>query len=120
MAWKIFWSGAPVFAVLLAVYVYSLYQGYFFMYWWWDIPMHLSGGVLAGLIGAWCAALLGHRPAYFAAITGAIVLGVGVEIAEELLGFTYSPFMSHEADIIKDLFNDAIGGALVGYILSRL
>lgn len=120
MSWKIFFSGVVVFSALLAVYVYSLYAGLFFSIWWWDIPMHITGGVLAGLIGAWFASVLGYRVSYLSIFTGVIVLGVAVEVVEYLLDFTHSPFMSYPVDIVKDMIDDLIGGAIVSYILARI
>ena len=120
MARKIFWFSAVVFCALFAAYTYSLYAGYFFIFWWWDLPMHFLGGILAGLIGAWLFAVRGRRPAFFAAFLGALVLGIGVESAEYLLGFTYSPWMSYPVDVIKDLILDLVGGSFVGYLLSKI
>lgn len=82
--------------------------------------MHFLGGALAGLIGAWLFAVRGLRPAFSAAFFGALVLGIGVESAEYLLGFTYSPWMSYPVDVIKDLILDLVGGSFVGYLLSKI
>jgi len=119
MTRRIFWSGSALFWLLLAAYLFSLEKGYFFVYWWWDIPMHVIGGVLAGLIGAWCALALGHPHPFRAAILGALVLGIGVEIAEYAFGFTYSPWMSYSVDTAKDLVDDLIGACLIGSMLAR-
>ncbi len=120
MAWKIFFSGAAVFFVTLVIYLYSLAAGLFFTLWWWDIPLHVLGGILAGLIGMWFFVVSGRRTSYTAALCGAIVLGILVEIAEFALGFTYSPFMSYPADTLKDMCNDTIGGFIAAYSILRL
>ncbi|MDB5237755.1 MAG: hypothetical protein JWM46_25 [Candidatus Kaiserbacteria bacterium] len=120
MALKIFLSGVAVFCALAIVYVYSLYAGFFFSIWWWDIPMHIGGGVLAGLIGAWFSIIFSGRVSLLSIFAGVIVLGVAVEALEYALGFTYSPFMSYPVDTAKDLVDDLVGGVIVGYLLARV
>ena len=119
MAWKLFSSGVAVFFALGAIYVYGLAAGFFFTLWWWDILLHMIGGVLAGLIGMWFFVISGRRVSYAEALCGAIVLGILVEIAEFIFGFTYSPFMSYPVDTLKDIGDDAIGGLLVAYLVLR-
>lgn len=120
MAWKLFFSGVAVFFVLLTIYVHGLVTGLFFRLWWWDTPLHILAGVLAGLIGMWFFVIFGRRVSYAASLCGAILLGALVEVTEFALGFTYSPFMSYPVDTLKDMCNDAIGGFIVAYLVLQL
>lgn len=120
MAWRLFFSGVAVFGVTLVLYIIGLAKGFVLTLWWYDIPLHVLGGMLAGLIGMWFFAIFGRRASYTAALCGAIVLGILVEVAEFSLGLTYSPFMSYPVDVLKDLCNDVIGGLIAAYTISRV
>ena|ERR1041385_5486769 len=119
MARKIFFSGVAVCFFLAALFFYGLTRNYFQVLWWWDILMHILGGMWAGYIGAWFAVVSGRRAhvAYF--IAGALILGGAVELVEFFSGFGRSPFLPYPIDTAKDLIDDAIGGAIAWYLIQR-
>ncbi len=94
-------------------------QSYFWTIWWWDILLHVLGGVWAGLFGAWVAGFFGIRATFIQCILFALVIGVGWEIFEYINGLGDSVFMSYTADTIKDLFDDTLGGAFAYYLVQR-
>ncbi len=80
--------------------------------WWWDIPMHILGGMWAGLIGAWFVVIAKKNPTLFECIVFALYCGVAVEILEFTAGYGESLFMHPALDVAKDFIMDAIGGFL--------
>ncbi len=94
-------------------------QNYFWTIWWWDILLHVLGGVWAGLLGAWAAGFFGIRVTLVRCILCALAIGMGWEVFEYAEGLGGSVFMSYTPDTIKDLFDDALGGALAFYLARR-
>ena len=114
--WKLSCAIAIVGVALGLAFQYGYQHYYFVRLWWWDIPMHLGGGALAGLIGAWCAAILRIPVKTIHFVTGGLILGLGVEVVEYVTGFGRSPFMSYELDTMKDILNDVIGAVVARYV----
>jgi hypothetical protein len=109
-------------------------HGYYTRYWWWDILLHLSSGLLLGIIGFLLVYLLNQEeqvhlnmnPAFVSlfACTFAVSIGVVWEIfefaADSLLGLNMQK--SGLRDTMWDLIVDAFGAACVagiGYVYMR-
>lgn len=88
--------------------------------WWLDIPMHVLGGVWAGLCGAWLVARRGHSFSIIGCVAFALAVGVAWEIFEYSVGLTDSPFMSYQLDTAKDILMDCVGGFLAALIAKRI
>jgi hypothetical protein len=104
------------FTLLAAAFLYG-YEHYFFVrLWWWDVPMHLMGGVVAGFIAATGAITVFKKdPMPMHYILGALLLGGLVELVEYFTGFGRSPFMSYPIDTAKDLIMDGVGGFVAAW-----
>ncbi len=98
---------------------FGIEQDYFLTIWWWDILLHVLGGVWAGLFGAWAAGFFGIRITLARCALYALAIGAGWELFEYAAGLGGSIFMSYTADVIKDLFDDTLGGALAYYFVRR-
>ena len=110
-----------VFVVAIAALhvVASRYYLYWTM-WWFDIPMHVLGGMWISIMTLWLLVRLRQemREKWQAVIVFLMVIGVGV--LWELFEAGYLDIM-HEPgyvfDTLSDLLNDLCGGAL-GYLLA--
>jgi uncharacterized membrane-anchored protein len=91
----------------------------FFLYWstdWFDILMHLLGGVVIGLLAMFLFYTSGymkfpkdHLGSIFAMTIGAVLLvGLTWELWEIFVGFT--DVLDDQADTMLDLVMDTIGG----------
>lgn len=98
---------------------YGLDRMYFWTLWWYDIPMHILGGVWAGLFFAWAALFLDIQPSWRVFVLGAFVVGLGWEALEYFFHMGGNIYMSYPLDTAKDMLDDCIGGALA-YWLARI
>src|SRR3989344_1525866 len=82
--------------VLIAVLHYAAIVFYiYWVYWWFDIMMHVLGGLSIGLFLYWffyrSAIVSSPRLSSWAfIIAGSIVVGIGWEIFEHVMHFTYT------------------------------
>lgn len=100
-------------ALLLALHLYALHVYFYWTHRWFDIPMHILGGVA---IGAFLIALFGSkRPAmYFLLMLGITVIW---EIFEYMTGIS-TGLPDYWFDTIKDITDGMIGSAFA-YLLAK-
>lgn len=110
--------------VLVLVAVLDIHFGigemYFWRIWWWDILMHMLGGLWVGLVFAYAATYTPYRVSVIHCIIAAFAVGAGWEVFEYVFHMGGSVFMSYPLDTAKDLFDDAVGGALAGLVVRRV
>ena len=111
-----------VLAALLAAHVCGL-DGYYFIYPWYDIMMHILGGVgvglfLAAIFKSYKSGVLFERRTI---IIGVIFVGLVWEVFEMYYHLTAYPLWTklYYLDTVKDLIDDTIGGAFIAYIVTR-
>ena len=104
--------------VIAWLYWLGITESYFWLYWWYDIPLHLLGGLVIGLWGCAVAAKrnLNPRQTLILVLMLVIVGGVAWEVFEHIAGLTRDG--GYWFDTIKDLFDDLVG-ALVPLIMYR-
>jgi len=105
---------------LIIVFCYSylgLEKAFFWNYWWWDIPMHILGGVWAALLLAWTQTLRSKPYSLIAYVLMAFAIGGAWELLEYIGHFPRSQFMSYSLDTAKDLVMDALGGISTYYLV---
>jgi hypothetical protein len=91
-----------------------------FTVWWFDIPLHVLGGLWAVLFVAWMYRFVDFRLRLWHCIAIAACVGGAWELFEYALGIGGSNFMSYRMDVIKDLVDDIAGGVIAYWITSRL
>ena len=129
----------PEFEMMAIVFVFaSLFlgemRGYYTRFWWWDIALHTTSGVLLGIFGFLLVYLLNEddeieislRPRFVALFTFAFAVAIGAlwEIFEftmdELAGLDMQKAMAGDpsglTDTMWDLIVDAIGAAFVAVV----
>ena len=110
--------------VLIAVLHYAAVALYlYWSYWWFDNVMHFLGGLAIGLFLYWFfyrSNIVSSRQAPWAlVIAGTIVVGVGWEIFEYVMHFTYTSKESYVFDTSLDLLMDLLG-ACAACLAARL
>jgi hypothetical protein len=115
-----------IFSVLIAAVVAYLYflgleYSLFWFYWWYDIPMHLLGGLVVGFWGSALAARRAVLPyqALTLVLLAALVIGITWEIFEHVSGLTQGK-PGYWEDTFKDLLNDCVGAGLAVLLYWRL
>ncbi len=132
----------PEFQLIAAAFIFlSFFLGsardFYYRFWWWDMVLHTTSGVLLGIVG-WIMLFIlnqtdhiprGMKPGFvcFFAVTFAAFLGVVWEIFEFAVDYFWPQvnMMSHETgvtDTMQDLIVDLAGAvavALLGYAYSR-
>lgn len=110
--------------ILVAIAVLDIYFGldkqYFWTVSWWDVLLHILGGIWAGLFGAWLGTILGIRVTLIRCMVFAFAIGTVWEVFEYVAGMGGSVFMSYQLDTAKDLLDDTIGGALAYYLTTKI
>lgn len=127
------------FVIILFVFLSMFFgeiHGFYEKFWWWDKLLHISSGILLGIIGFILAFMLNdhetirlHMSPFFVcsfAVMFAISMDVVWEIFEfsmdELLGFDMQVRDTGVVDTMWDLIVDtigAIGAGVWGYFYSR-
>ena len=121
MTSRIFFSGIIVFLIIACMEYLALVSDYVLLIlWWWDIPMHILGGVWAGLIAAWFLVYEGQRPTASECVGFALLSGIVIEILEYYAGLGGNPYMSYPVDTAKDIVMDCLGGYIAWRMLPLL
>jgi hypothetical protein len=112
-------------ALLIALsHRYAMEHFLYWSTWWFDVAMHVAGGVFFGAGFSWLARYeVPHalRRKLFAPgpiLLAVFFVGAAWEVFEVAIGIAGSPFMPYLIDTLKDLADDIIGGA-IGYMLLR-
>ncbi len=90
----------------------------FWRLWWFDLPMHMLGGFIFGLIflsiysfgGAFNLSRNGFAHLLWATLAGVFVAGVAWEMFEYYGGLTFQILGNYQFDTIKDIGMDVLGG----------
>lgn len=104
-------------------YHYFLY----WRYWWFDVPMHLLGGVAIGLVSSWSYLKLSHKQLIKASgfwssllmfnLAFAVAIGIIWEILELVSGRL---IFFDGLDSLKDILVGTGGSLLSGFLISYL
>ena len=116
-----------LFALIAALAtVFSHYpglRGLYMEYWWYDIFMHMLGGLAIGFAWAALATLFGisSRRMWAYIIFGTLAVGVAWEVFEIYFRLTGYPVGTplYYNDTALDVINDIIGGSVAAYIATR-
>lgn len=113
-------------ALILGVYMLAISNSWYWDYWWFDIPLHLAGGVwLAGLfyyLFVQKKAALHYTDNFAVTLVLALGFVALVGVLWEFYEYLYDVFAAGRhglfnvqaglSDTLKDLINDLIGGTL--------
>ena len=109
---KFYFSLLVAFLIIIVNYCAGIYQVYWMLPWF-DIPMHISGGLMVGLFAATGLDYIHinkRRSLYI--ILAVIAVGVVWEFVECYFGITDGLGPISRLDTIKDVIDDIIGGVL--------
>ena len=120
---RAFWES---FFVLILIVILHFLGSYFNLYWvykWFDIPMHFLGGLWVVLTTLWIFCYFGHinsiinykTRAFLVALSAILIIGIGWEIFELLVRITFINENGYWMDTSGDLLNDFLGG-MVAYL----
>lgn len=106
-------------ALLLAILAWTAIENSLYWYWWWfDIPMHILGGIWAGLCAAWIVAHRGNTFTLVGCLAFALFVGVSwetFEYVEKIAVVRENYFFDTATDIVMDF-----AGAVLGYGIARV
>jgi hypothetical protein len=118
---RYFISTALSFLILAVSFVYfDLMHGFSFTYWWWDSYEHFLGGIVVGFFVVWALSLVKKTAPLWLVVFFILAVGLAWESIELFYPMGVSPFMSWEADTIKDLILDTAGAILAFYTSKRM
>ena len=105
--------------LLLAVATWlAVWQSLLWRIWWFDIPMHLLGGLWSGLCAAWLLARRGVDFSLGWCLAFALAVGLVWEIFEYSEGIAFPQYLSYPVDTVKDILMVVLG-AVFGFLLAR-
>jgi hypothetical protein len=112
-----------VFSVLLAALDFIALTFFLFWRWWWfDIPMHILGGFVLGLIfltlyhffPVFRSFQINPNELFLGMLSGVLIAGIGWELFEYYGGLTFDTLDNYQLDTIKDVLMD-LSGSLIAY-----
>lgn len=95
----------------------------FFLYWTVpqiDIPIHILGGIMAGLFSGVALMAAGRSQTGRAIVLGSLIVGIGWELLEVVMHATDTVGLTYPYDTVKDLIDDMIGGTIAYLIWRKL
>lgn len=107
---RLLYAQALVLLLTAGIYVAGLEFFLFWKLWWFDILLHFLGGVWAGLASAWFLSLLGRTPQLFTVVACALLIAIGWEVFEVVLGFPREE--AYIFDVTLDIVMGVLGGLL--------
>lgn len=105
------------FVILLHKIAHELYL--YWTYKWVDIPMHILGGIMAGLFTFVFLRITRLPESTKNVLIGVMIVGVGWEVLE-LLYKVDALSTRYWIDTVKDLIDDTIGGLISIYIWKKI
>jgi hypothetical protein len=105
---------------LTVVTWFAVEHSLYWRIWWLDMPMHIAGGLWAGLCAAWILARQGKTFTLAWCLAFAFLIGIGWEIFEYSEGLTMPVYFDYPYDTTKDLFMDLFGSVLGWMLALRL
>jgi hypothetical protein len=114
----------PLFVTSLTVlflHLKGIDNEFYWSYWWYDIPMHLLGGIVVALVYAWLQMSFPKIPqvSWKSILVAIIFVGVAWEVWELFVGDTVLSDDGYFLDTIKDLFDDIIGAFITYFIINK-
>ena len=119
---RAFWESFFVLILIVILHFLSLYFNWYWTYKWFDIPMHILGGLWVALTALWIFCYYGRvnsiinykSKTFLTVFITILVIGISWEIFELLGKITFLNDPGYWADTTKDMINDFIGG-IVAY-----
>ena len=116
--------------VIVVLHYAALSYSLYWHFWWYDLIVHFFGGIFAGVLVAWILFFSGYlekisittKSLFLASVVGAIVIGVGWEVFERLIGHTWSPegyWLDTGIDIVMDILGGILGFLLISKYYKR-
>lgn len=111
-------------ALSIAQYV-AIAQSLYFIYWWFDIPMHIFGGLTLALAVTTFIELAGSffQSTFFKKGWNVVIIvflmGIVWEIFEVLLDVSYIHLGFDAVDTLADICNDVIGASILAWLTVR-
>jgi uncharacterized membrane protein YjdF len=107
---------------ILFLHLKGIDNEFYWLYWWYDIPMHLFGGVVITLIYAWLQRAYPVLPSLSWKSVLLVIIAVGFlwEVWELVIGDTSFTDNGYTADTIKDFFNDTVGACVTYLIIKKI
>ncbi len=99
--------------VVFILHTVAMDHFFYWRFWWYDIMMHFTGGILIGGLILW--GILRVRPnvsrgnLFLTLLIGTIIVGIGWEVMEYVGGITQGE-AGYVFDTVKDLIMDTLGG----------
>jgi hypothetical protein len=99
--------------IVIALHGLASIFGWYWIFRWFDTPMHVLGGLFAGYLGIiiYVMTTMKKRSPLWPALLASLIVGIAWEFLEYAYGLSgLDPI--HRFDAIKDLLNDMMGGVI--------
>jgi len=109
-----------VLAVLISLHLVGSYYSWYWVYSWFDIVVHILGGLWVASVFLWLSSYLGEInsmkeykvKSFLIALVSGLLVGVVWELSENLGGITFINLDGYGLDTAFDLVNGALGAIL--------
>lgn len=110
-----------------ALHLGALKYSWYWLYWWFDIPVHFLGGIVVALISLYvylkyssAQGSLTKKQLFWVTFLGVLVIGLLWEAFELVVGGRAFADSDYMLDTISDIFTNISGSALVYVIISSI
>ena len=110
---KPIYLGVIIVTIVIALHAAASYFGWYWIFRWFDIPMHILGGVFAGYLGMVIYMFRTGRknPSLWIPLLTALIVGIAWEFLENAYGVSGLNAV-YRFDTIKDIIDDMMGGVI--------
>lgn len=113
--------------LVLFIWLVNTCANYFYWYsamWWFDIPMHIMGGMFLGLLAGALffnkICVLSKKESLVTILLFVLIVGLGWEVFEYIVqAFIKDAPLASIPDSIKDMVMDLLGGVFTSFFVLR-
>ena len=109
-----------ILAVLVVLHAVGSYYSWYWVYPWFDVPVHIMSGLWIGLVFLWLSSVFDQinslkeyrAKSFLVAFVSAILIGVIWELVENYYQLTFIRDANYGLNTALDILNDGLGGVL--------
>jgi hypothetical protein len=106
--------------ILITLHYVGSYYSWYWVYPWYDVVVHVAGGLWVALLILWVANIFGQVNSlkeykvkiFLMAFVSAVLFGIVWELVENYTNITAVDYSGYALDTALDIFSGALGGVL--------
>ncbi len=106
---------------LSIINILAVNTGWYYIYYWFDIPMHFIGGLSALFLVAYLfySSAITYKNTFFLLLVATLLIGIAWEMYEYLINNIWAGIAFDRVDTLQDIFFDVLGGIFGSLIIKK-